>query len=220
MSTFQADDSQPSPPDSGQADTERWNQRYATSDDYLFGTTPNAFLAAQAHRLSPGMRALAVADGEGRNGVWLARQGLEVVSFDASAVGLAKARRLADAHAVALTTVLSDTASFDWTPQSYDLVVAIFVQFAAPPLRQHMFASMQQALRPGGLLILQGYRPEQLGYGTGGPSAIENFYTADLLRSAFPAMDIEHLHVHDSELSEGQGHRGMSALIDLVARKR
>ncbi|HBP0978988.1 class I SAM-dependent methyltransferase [Comamonas sp. Y6] len=196
-----------------------WDQRYAV-DDYVFGTEPNAFLAAQGHRLAAGMRALAVADGEGRNGVWLARQGLDVLSMDASAVGLEKARKLASANDVGLKTVLADLGDFDWEPASFDVVVAIFVQFAAPALRAAMFTGMQQALRPGGLLLLQGYRPEQLAYRTGGPSAIENLYTTELLRSAFAEMTIEHLREHDSEISEGHGHRGMSALIDLVARKQ
>ncbi|HHG5368153.1 TPA: cyclopropane-fatty-acyl-phospholipid synthase family protein [Pseudomonas aeruginosa] len=195
-----------------------WDQRYGV-EDYVFGTEPNSFLSAQTAHLKPGMRALAVADGEGRNGVWLARQGLEVVSVDASAVGLEKARKLAAAHGVPLTTVLADIGDFDWGHESFDVVVAIFVQFADPALRTRMFTGMQQALRSGGLLLLQGYRPEQLAYGTGGPSAAENLYTTELLRTAFSAMEIDSLREHDSEIAEGHGHRGMSALVDLVARK-
>ncbi|MDH4865432.1 class I SAM-dependent methyltransferase [Alcaligenes nematophilus] len=195
-----------------------WDQRYAV-DDYVFGTEPNAFLVSQARHLRPGMRALAVADGEGRNGVWLARQGLDVVSMDASAVGLAKARKLAATHDVPLTTVRADIGSFDWGQEQFDVVVAIFVQFADPALRTRMFAGMQQTLRHGGLLLLQGYRPEQLAYATGGPSVVENLYTIDMLCNAFSNLQIESLREHDSEITEGHGHRGMSALIDLVARK-
>lgn len=200
------------------ADTLRWNTRYATGD-YVFGTAPNAFLAAQAHRLQAGMRALAVADGEGRNGVWLAQQGLDVLSVDAAETGLEKARQLAASRNVHIATELADLGEWDWGHARFDVVAAIFIQFAGPVLRDAMFAGMRQALKQGGLLILQGYRPEQLVYGTGGPKQVENLYTEVLLRGAFAGMEILHLHQHDSELAEGQGHAGMSALIELVARK-
>lgn len=200
------------------ADTARWDARYDTPD-YVFGTAPNAFLATQAFRLRPGMRALAVADGEGRNGVWLAEQGLEVLSVDASEVGLAKARSLAAARSVDIATELADLGEWDWGHECFDVVAAIFIQFAGPGLRAAMFAGMRRALKPGGLVILQGYRHEQLRYGTGGPSQIENLYTAGMLREALPGMEVVHLREHDSVIEEGCGHRGMSALIDFVARK-
>ena len=196
----------------------RWEQRFA-GDDYLFGTRPNAFLAAQAHRLRPGMRALAVADGEGRNGVWLAQQGLDVLAVDASAAGLRKARTLAADRGVRLAIEQADLGRWPWPRERFDVVAAIFIQFADPPLRDALFAGMQQALRPGGLLLLQGYRPQQLAYGTGGPPDLDKLYTAPLLRQAFAGLDIVHLAEHDSVLDEGAGHAGMSALIDLVARK-
>ena len=200
------------------ADTLRWNTRYDT-DEYVFGTAPNAFLASQAHRLHPGMRALAVADGEGRNGVWLAQQGLDVLSVDASENGLDKASRLAASRGVHIATELADLGDWDWGCERFDVVVAIFIQFAGPALRDAMFTGMREALKPGGLLILQGYRPEQLAYATGGPKQVENLYTEPLLREAFADMEVLHLASHDGLLDEGEGHRGMSALIDLVARK-
>ena len=201
------------------ADIARWDARYGT-DDYVFGTEPNAFLAAQAYRLTPGMSVLAVADGEGRNGVWLAERGMDVLSVDASETGLEKARNLAAARGVRLHTERADLGDWDWGAERFDAVVAIFVQFADPVLRETMFAGMQRTLKPGGLLLLQGYRPEQLEYGTGGPSDVDKLYTAELLREAFAGMELLHLHEHDSVLAEGSGHAGMSALIDLVARKR
>jgi SAM-dependent methyltransferase len=147
----------------------RWNQRFSAAD-YVFGTAPNAFLKAQAHRLKPGMTALAVADGEGRNGVFLARQGLAVLSVDFSPVGQAKARRLAEQHGVKLATECADLAEWQWGAARFDVVAGIFIQFAAPELRTRIFAGMRSALRPGGLVLIQGYRPQQLGYGTGGPT--------------------------------------------------
>ena len=204
--------------ETGKADVARWDARYRT-DDYVFGTEPNAFLASQAHRLMPGMSALAVADGEGRNGVWLAAQGMNVLSVDASETGLEKARKLAAARGVRIATERVDLGEWDWGAERFDAVVAIFVQFAGPDLRRAMFEGMQRTLKPGGLLILQGYRPEQCAYGTGGPSEPENLYTEALLRDAFGGMDWLHFSSHDDHVDEGHGHVGMSALIDLVARK-
>ena len=205
-------------PRSDDPERERWNTRFAASD-YVFGTEPNAFLAAQAFRLRRGMTALCVADGEGRNSVWLARQGLVVTAFDFSTAGLAKARALAAKAGVRVGYRESDVARFDWAAAQYDVVVAILVQFASPPLRARMFAGMIDATKPGGLVIVQGYGPKQLEYATGGPKKLENLYTPDLLRRSFGALDILHLATHDEVIAEGAGHHGMSALIDLVARK-
>lgn len=200
------------------SDLEFWEERYA-DPDYIFGTAPNVFLAAQAHRLKPGMSVLAVADGEGRNGVWLAEQGLEVTSIDFSPRALAKARALADQRRVALRVEEADVGNYDWPDAKYDVVVAIFIQFADPPTRARIFSGMKRALKPGGLLLLQGYRPEQLRYGTGGPPQVEHLYTRALLEQSFADMKILELREHDSEIREGARHHGMSALIDLVAVK-
>jgi SAM-dependent methyltransferase len=195
-----------------------WDQRY-DRPDYLFGEEPNAFLARQAELVKRHKQALAVADGEGRNGVWLAEQGLQVTSIDASAIALAKAERLAARKHVSVTAQRIDIADYDWPAERFDLVVAIFIQFAPPALRDEIFAGIIRALAPGGTLLLQGYRPEQLAYGTGGPQQVEQLYTEALLRDRFAELDIISLACHDSELQEGAGHGGMSALIDLVARK-
>lgn len=197
----------------------QWNERFA-GEDYWFGTEPNAFLAAQAHRLKPGQKALAIADGEGRNGVFLARQGLAVTSVDLTPNGIAKTQRLAERLGVKLETICADLETWDWGAPRFDVVVGIFFQFAAPRFREALFRQMADVLKPGGLLLIEGYRPEQIAYGTGGPPQVENLYTAELLRAAFADMDILELAEHDSEIHEGSRHHGMSALIDLVARKR
>ena len=199
-------------------DLDRWNERFS-SKDYLFGTAPNAFLARQRHRLRPGQTALAIADGEGRNGVWLAEQGLDVLSIDFSPVALQKAHDLAVSRGVNLRTHQVDLEDWAWEPERFDVVAAIFIQFARPDLRAAIFQGIKRTLTPGGLLLLQGYRPEQLRYGTGGPPHAENMYTAAMLRTAFAGFEILHLEEHDSVISEGRGHHGMSALVDLVARK-
>jgi cyclopropane fatty-acyl-phospholipid synthase-like methyltransferase len=195
-----------------------WDERYA-GEDYHFGTEPNAFLASQHARLRPGMSCLAVADGEGRNGVWLAQQGLEVLSVDSSPVALEKAKKLAAQRGVNVRFELADLMQWEWGENRFDLVVAIFIQFAPPGMRERMFDSIRHCLKPGGLLLLQGYTPRQHQYRTGGPSQVENLYTEAMLRAAFADMEILQLREHDDFISEGTGHHGMSALIELVARK-
>ena len=195
-----------------------WDERYA-APGFFFGEAPNAFLKSQAHRLQPGQSVLAVADGEGRNGVWLAEQGLQVHALDASPVALDKSRALALRRQVDMQWTQADLQTWDWPVATHDAIVAIFIQFVGPEGRARQFAGMRQALKPGGLLILQGYTPRQLEYGTGGPPNVENMYTGKLLRAAFGEWEIQHLSEHDAVIEEGAGHSGMSALIDLVARK-
>jgi len=200
-------------------DRAQWGERFA-GEDYWFGTEPNAFLAAQAHRLKPGMRALAIADGEGRNGVFLARQGLVVTSVDLTPVGVDKAKRLAARSGVSIDAICADLEEWDWGPPRFDVVVGIFFQFAAPRFREAIFRQMADVLKPGGLVMIEGYRPEQIAYDTGGPREIDKLYSAEMLRAAFADFEILHLAEYDAELHEGSRHNGMSALIDLVARKR
>lgn len=200
------------------AELQRWNERFS-AEGYLFGTAPNAFLAAQKHRLQPGMGALSVADGEGRNSIWLAQQGLRVTAFDFSPVAVGKARELARQSGAEVEYSVADIEDWDWDARQFDCIVAIFIQFAAPPARARIFHGMTRALKPGGLLILQGYTPKQIEYRTGGPSHAENMYTPALLRGSFGALDILHLAEHEDVVNEGKGHNGMSALIDLVARR-
>lgn len=197
---------------------EFWNQRYS-GDEFFYGTAPNAFLASQLHRFKPGQTILAVADGEGRNGVWLARQGLDVTAVDFSPLAVEKAQRLAGQYGVTVRHEISDLFAWSWGVNRFDAIVAIFIQFVGPEQRRILNGLMLRALKPGGLLILQGYRPKQLEYKTGGPSRVENLYTAEILREEFSAMEILHLAEHDDEICEGAGHCGMSALVDLVARK-
>ncbi len=197
---------------------ERWDHRFA-QDDYVFGEAPNAFLARQRGRLATCRNVLTIADGEGRNGVWLAETGLAVTAVDASRVGQEKARRLAAKRGVTLDFVLADLAEWKWPERQFDAVVGIFFQFAGPALRTRIFQGMRRALKPGGLLLIEGYRPEQIEYGTGGPKVAENLYTEALLRAAFAGMTIELLEAYDARIEEGSGHAGMSALIDLVARE-
>lgn len=195
-----------------------WDERYNVPE-FIFGTEPNVFLTREAYRLTPGQRVLAVADGEGRNGVWLAQQGLSVLSVEASAVAQAKAKKLAQERCVKLDFECADLLQWQWGEARFDAVVAIFIQFAAPAGRKILFEGMKAALKPGGLLLLQGYTPRQLEFKTGGPPSAENMYTEPMLRELLAGWEILQLHEHDEHISEGAHHHGMSALIDVVARK-
>jgi cyclopropane fatty-acyl-phospholipid synthase-like methyltransferase len=200
------------------SELERWETRFS-APGYLFGTEPNAFLKNQAHRLRKGQKALAIGDGEGRNGVWLAEQGLVVHSIDFSPTAVAKAGQLAKARGVTVTTELADVTQWKWPTAAFDVVVAIFIQFTTPADRPRVFSGIRQALKPGGLLLLEGYGPRQLEYKTGGPPEIDRLYTRDLLLQAFAGFASLEVREYDAELREGAHHVGMSALVDLVAVK-
>lgn len=195
-----------------------WNQRFA-SDNYLFGQNPNDYLRAKAALLPAGGSVLCVADGEGRNSVWLAKQGFEVQAFDIAEMGVAKARKLASAAGVSVDYTVCDCDQWHWTAQSQDAVVAIFIQFADPAMRERLFANMVRVLKPGGVLLLQGYTPLQLDYKTGGPGQLLHLYTAELVREAFKDLRIVELIEYEAELNEGAQHAGRSALLGLVAAK-
>jgi SAM-dependent methyltransferase len=200
------------------SELERWETRFSPPG-YVFGKEPNAFLKTQAHRLHPGQLALSVADGEGRNGVWLAERGLDVLAIDFSSAALAKARALAQERSVTLRTEVADLTKWRWPEAAFDIVVAIFIQVVFPAERAILFANLKRALKPGGHLLMQGYRVEQLAYRTGGPPEPERLYTRALLEEAFGDMTELEIREHDSAISEGTGHVGMSALIDLAAKK-
>lgn len=194
-----------------------WDRRYDVPE-YVYGQEPNAFLVSQRHRLRPGMNALAVADGEGRNGVWLAAQGLDVLAVDGSPVAIEKARRLAQTRGVAIRCEVADLLSWAWPEAAFDVVVAIFIHFM-PQDRPRMHSAMAEALKPGGHLLMECFTPAQLEYGTGGPPVREMLYTPEMLRGDFRGMDILQLEEIDTELREGLYHRGPAAVARLVLQR-
>ena len=196
---------------------EMWNKRFSTPD-YVFGEEPNAFLVSQAARLGKG-HALALADGEGRNSVWLAKQGFTVDAFDFSPPAVEKAKALAAKHNVNLNFSCNAWQSFDWPTARYDLVAGIFFQFATPEERAELFEKIKQSLKPGGVLVIQGYGKNQLAFKTGGPDKLEHLYDEDLLRQAFAGFEVQVCETYETTLQEGAGHSGMSALVGFVARK-
>ncbi len=213
---MKAEGSQPGGPFADAAET--WNRRFS-GEGFLFGREPNEWLRGQAALLPSAGRVLCVADGEGRNGVWLARRGLRVASFDVSAVAVAKSIAFAREERVDLDAQVADCDGYEWPVGTCDAVVAIFVQFADPAQRERLFERMVAALAPGGVLVLQGYTPKQLEYRTGGPPFASHLYTEAMLREAFAGLEILALREYEAEVREGTGHNGRSALIGLVARR-
>ncbi len=198
--------------------TPDWDARFA-AEGYLFGTAPNEFLRANAHLIPPGGRVLCIADGEGRNGVHLAQLGFDVESFDGSPVAVEKARRLAAERGVTLTAEVAGLDDWTWPPDRYDAVAAIFVQFSPPDMRRRMWARILRTLRPGGLLLCEGYGVEQLKHRTGGPPDPAHLYTEALLREELAGYDVETVREYEADVDEGPAHSGLSALVDVIARR-
>ena len=195
-----------------------WDERY-DRDDYVYGTEPNEFLRAFADRLPPPpARVLSLAEGEGRNGVFLAGLGYRVTGVDASSVGLAKARRLAQARGVEIETIHARLEAYEFERGAWDAVISIFCHLP-PDLRRKVHRAVVEALRPGGVVLLEAYTPDQLRHGTGGPKAPELLYTADMLREDFEGLEFLHLRELERDVTEGLLHRGRAAVVQMVARK-
>lgn len=193
-----------------------WDERYG-APEYVYGTEPNEFLASVAGRIPPG-RVLSIADGEGRNGVYLATLGHRVTSVDASPVGLAKAGRLAAARGVKLTTVVADLAEYVITPGAWEGIVSIFCHLP-PPLRRLVHEQVVRGLAPGGIYVLEGYSVRQLEFGTGGPQNPELLLTLDAVRGELSGLEFLHALELEREVHEGTLHNGPSAVVQVIARK-
>ena len=196
-----------------------WEERFASSPDFVFGKTPAQFLLDHDDYLTPGHTALSVADGEGRNSVHLAERGLNVTALEFAPTAIARARDLATERGVQVDFRQLDIMAQPWPTQQFDLVAGIFIQFVGPDGRRAQFRHMRDATKPGGLVMLHGYRPKQLDYGTGGPKLRDHLYTPDLLEKAFADLSEITVESYDAELDEGPGHSGMSALVDLIGTK-
>ena len=195
-----------------------WDGVYE-EEAFVFGTAPNVWFAGQGFRLEKGQRILMVADGEGRNSVWCARKGMRVDAFDLSGKAVHKARRLALENRVAVNFSVNGIDDWQWVPEQYDAVAVIMCQFATPAMRDRMFDDCIRTLKKGGLLFVLGYSVKQLEYGTGGPPWIERLYTEEMLRQYAVGMEILELASWDEDVTAGR-HRGKSALVGMVARKK
>jgi len=194
-----------------------WDERYAT-EEYLFGTEPNDFLKSVAEQIPRESKVLCLADGEGRNGVFLASLGHSVTSVDMSEVGLRKAQQLAAKKNVPLTTIHADLVEYDFGANRWDCMVSIFFHIPEK-LQDIIYPRLLKSLRPGGHLIIESYTPRQLTFNTGGPPLAEYMLTMDLINTAFKDLLFLHAAELDREVVEGAGHTGQAAVLQLLARK-
>lgn len=193
-----------------------WDKRYST-DEYVYGTEPNDFLASVIAQIPRG-RTLCIAEGEGRNAVYLAEHGHEVVAVDSSAVGLEKAGRLASDRGVQIETVIEDLACFDIETGGWDAIVSIFAHLP-PEIRIPLHKQIVQGLRSGGMLVLEAYTPEQIKLGTGGPPVAEMTMSLDALKEELDGLVFRHAVELERVVIEGQFHTGKGAVVQLVAVK-
>ena len=195
-----------------------WDQRYS-EPGFAYGTEPNDFLAENAERyLPPGGEILSLAEGEGRNAVFLARRGFRVTGVDGSAVGLEKARQLAAQHGVEIQTVVADLRAFDLGVERWDGIVSIWCHTPAE-LRARLHRAAVAALRPGGVLLLEAYTPRQLELKTGGPPMADRLMTEEAVRAELAGLDLIVAEEKLREVHEGKYHGGMSAVLQVIARK-
>lgn len=193
-----------------------WDERYGTAE-YAYGTEPNEFLRQHFQQLPKG-RILSLAEGEGRNAVFLARQGYQVTAVDSSSVGLEKAHKLAADHGVAIECAHADLGAFDLGHEHWDGIVSIFCPLPSV-LRQEIHRKAVAALKPGGVFLLEAYRPEQIRHGTGGGSNVDTMQTADSLRAELSGLAFGHLVELERDVIEGIYHTGLGAVVQAIAVK-
>jgi hypothetical protein len=195
---------------------DHWNDRYAATD-FAYGTEPNEFLVSVAQHLPPGP-VLMLADGEGRNGVYVAGRGYEVVSVDQSEMGLAKARRLAEQRGVRIQTQQADLREYRIEPESWAGIVSIFCHLP-PAIRVPLHAAVVRGLQSGGVYILEAYNAAQCGRGTGGPSDPQWMPSLDQLKCELAGLEFLHAQELEREVREGSCHTGLASVVQIVARK-
>ena len=191
-----------------------WDDIYSDTD-YVYGKQPNDFLKANVSELKKG-RVLCLAEGEGRNAVFLARHGFSVTAVDSSLVGVNKTRALAEENNVDVDAVHSDLADFDIGHEQWDSIVSIFCHLP-PALRKSVHESVAEGLCRGGVFLLEAYTPKQLEYGTGGPPSAELMFTLDMVRQELPGLELVHQQELEREVIEGYKHNGLASVVQVIA---
>lgn len=194
-----------------------WDQRYA-SENFYYGTEPNDFVRKMSSMLQRKGNVLCLAEGEGRNAVWLAGQGYRVTGVDGSEVALRKMQRLAHERGVQVTGIHADLEVFPIEPASWDGVVSIWCHLPRP-LRRKVHREVVKGLKSKGVLILEAYTPDQLHYKTGGPPTADLMPTLEELREELRGLEFLLAMELEREVHEGMGHNGLSAVVQVVARK-
>jgi SAM-dependent methyltransferase len=193
-----------------------WNERYSQAE-YVYGKNPNDFLVEVVQQIPKG-RVLCLADGEGRNGVYLAQQGCQVTAVDASPIGLKKAQKLAAESSVAIETIVADLAEFPIQPDDWDAIVSIFCHLP-PTIRAHVHRQVVTGLRSGGVFVLEAYTPRQLEFKTGGPPTADLMMELSALQQELNGLEFKYAAELEREIQEGLFHRGHSAVVQVVAMK-
>jgi SAM-dependent methyltransferase len=194
-----------------------WDERFQ-GGDFQFGEAPNRYLEELRPWFAPGMRALALGDGEGRNGVWLAQQGLQVTALDWSPVGMAKAAQLAARRGVAMRTEVADAAAWAYPAGGYDLVAWIYLHLP-PADRAAAAAGVRRTLAPGGLLALECFTPAQQGRRSGGPKLPELLWSRAIVEELFGGMEVLELLEGTVLLDEGPRHQGPAEVVRALLRQ-
>ena len=194
-----------------------WDERFSI-EDYLFGAEPAQALVKLEHYLIPQGDTLVIADGEGRNSVYLASKGFKVTATDASTVANVKAKALAASRNVEVDYQVEDFFDIDWSAKQYDNIVGIFFQFIPPDKIKQVLTALRTAIKKGGTLLIHGYTPQQIELATGGPKDVSLMYTKELFEDMFENVEILVNNEYQMQLTEGSGHNGPSALIDFVAQ--
>ena len=194
-----------------------WDERYS-AEGYAYGTTPNTFLAANVSRIPQGS-VLSLAEGEGRNAVYLAKQGYTVTAVDGSRVGLDKARKLAEENDVEVEFIHADLATFELGDDRWDGIVSIFAPLPSP-VRKALHQKVVAGLRRNGVFLLEAYTPEQLKHGTGGGKSVDVMQSRESLRSELAGLEFTHLIELEREVIEGIYHTGLGAVVQAIAVKK
>lgn len=196
--------------------TTNWDERYS-EPGFTYGTTPNSFLVSVVDRIPPG-RVLMLAEGEGRNAVYLASLGYQITAVDGSAVGLGKALELAAERGVRLTTIVADLAGFEIEPEKWDAIVSCFCHIPSA-IRIPLHRKVVQGLKPGGVFVLEGFSKEQMDYDTGGPKSLDMLMSREELRQELAGLDFIHAATLVRDVKEGRGHTGLASVVQILAVK-
>ncbi len=197
--------------------SDMWEERYS-SPEFAYGKEPNDFVREMAPKIAEGGRVLCLAEGEGRNAVFLASRGHSVMAMDRSNAGLAKARMLAEERGVSIETVQGDLATFDLGASQWDAIVSVFAH-CPPDVRARVHGAIAAALKPGGVLILEAYGPEQLNYKTGGPPSLDLLMSVDVLKEELAGLELDIAAQLVRELHEGRYHDGEGAVVRVLGHR-
>lgn len=194
-----------------------WNEKFSQKE-YSYGTEPNDFLRSVADKIQPNGNVLSLCEGEGRNGVFLAQKGFQILGVDGSSVGLEKAEKLAKERGVEIKTQVCNLTDYEIEPEKWDAIVMIFGHLPID-LRKKVNAKIVKGLKKDGVFILEGYSPKQLQYNTGGPKDVSMLYDLEKVKRELEGLDFEIAKEIEREIIEGKLHTGNGFVVQILGRK-